>query len=74
MKVSDNLAKQFQKKWRILNALEKKEKRRTTFKDRLRDSASLMRLGKALHVSFKEDKEKRAARLRWIRLKKNFYG
>ncbi len=72
MKISSDLVKKFQKKWNVLNALEREETRHMSFQDRFRESASLMRLGKALHVDFKEDREQHAVRLRWARLKKKY--
>lgn len=71
MKSDSQLIKDFKKKWERVSAFERDEARKLSLRQKFRQIASLMRMGRGLGLDFHEDEEKLAVRSRWILLKKD---
>jgi len=71
MKENNYLLKKFKRNWKAIEALEDKQLRKLSIKQRLYQLASVLNIGLGLKLGFGEDREKLRVRSRWILLKKD---
>ena len=62
--------KRFQQKWKAIHAIEQKELRRLSVKDKFDQLVSLFRLAKGLGLSSRERRTASVHPSNWLRLKK----